>query len=47
MQDHTHTHTHNDSWFTQESNQHSKTPLADLENHQAQPKSLRNIKPQW
>jgi len=26
---------------------HNKTTLADLENHQAQPRSLRKIKPKW
>ena len=26
---------------------HNKTTLADLENHQAQPKSLRKTKPEW
>jgi len=36
-----------DSWITQESHQHSKNPLADLENHQAHTQSLRKIKPQW
>jgi len=33
------------SWITQESHQHSKNPLADLENHQAHTQSLRKIKP--
>jgi len=32
-----------DSWITQESHQHSKNPLADLENHQAHTQSLRKI----
>jgi len=36
-----------DSWITQESQQHSNDPLADLENHQAHTQSLRKIKPQW
>jgi len=33
--------------LTQESNQHSKNPLADLENLQAHTQSLRKIKPEW
>ena len=33
--------------MTFESHQHSKTPLANLKNHQAQPKSLIKTKPQW
>jgi len=32
-------------WITQESHQHSKNPLADLENHQAHTQILRKIKP--
>ena len=39
--------TSKDSWITQESHQHCKNPLADLENHQAHIQSLRKIKPQW
>jgi len=33
-----------DSWITQETHQHNKNPLADLENHQAHTQSLRKIK---
>ena len=36
-----------DSWITQESHQHNKNPLTDLENHKAHTQSLRKIKPQW
>ena len=36
-----------DFWITQESHQHSKNPLEDLENHQAHTQSLRKIKHQW
>ena len=35
-----------DSWITQESYQHSKNPLVDLENDHAHTQSLRKIKPQ-
>ena len=31
--------------ITRESYKHNKTPLIDLENHQAQPKTLRKTKP--
>ena len=36
-------------WFLNHTrmNPHNKTPLSYLENHQAQPKSLRKTKPQW
>ena len=40
------THTQ-DTWITQESHQHDKKPLVDLENHQAHTQSLRKTKPQW